>query len=115
MSEATLAILGFGGGIGGVSAAPVLDQRGFAVDLIEDRSAYGVDVLQRADVLRTVPDLGVLDDYLDAGFDHVPTFAPDGPPLATIAAPASLTPSILPISASASSSSGGSRRAIIPA
>lgn len=92
MAGSDLPILVIGGGIGGLSAAIALGQRGFAVDLIErdpDWSVYGVGIIQQANVVRAVADLGILDDYLDSGFgfDHVRMFAPDGTPVATIPSP----------------------------
>ncbi len=85
-------ILIVGGGIAGLTAAIALRQRGFAVDLIErdaDWSVYGVGIIQQANVVRAVAALGVLDDYLDAGFgfNHVTMFAPDGALIARIPSP----------------------------
>jgi len=76
-------ILIIGGGIGGLTSAIALCQRGFDVDVIErdpDWSVYGVGIIQQSNVVRAVAALGILDDYVDAGFgfDHVDVFLPDG-------------------------------------
>lgn len=86
------AILIIGGGIAGLTAAIALRQRGFLVDLIERDptwSVYGVGIIQQSNVVRAVAALGVLDDYLAAGFgfDHVQMFGPDGAPIARIPSP----------------------------
>ena len=78
-----LNILVLGGGIGGLTAAIALRERGFAVTLVErdpDWSVYGVGIIQPSNVVRAVAQLGVLDAYLHAGFgfDVVEIFAPDG-------------------------------------
>ena len=43
-------------------------------------SVYGVGITQQSNVIRAMHQLGVLDDYLAAGFgfDAVEVFAPDG-------------------------------------
>ncbi|MGH8220348.1 MAG: FAD-dependent oxidoreductase [Steroidobacteraceae bacterium] len=78
-----LSALVIGGGIGGLTAAIALRQRGFHVDIIEKDpawSVYGVGIIQQGNVLRAVDSLGILDQYIDAGmgFDAVEVFAPDG-------------------------------------
>jgi len=88
----TADILVIGGGIGGLTAAIALRRRGFSVEVIErdpDWSVYGVGIIQQANVVRAVADLGILDDYLSAGveFDAVEIFAPDGTKLARIPSP----------------------------
>jgi 2-polyprenyl-6-methoxyphenol hydroxylase-like FAD-dependent oxidoreductase len=85
-------ILIIGGGIGGLTAAIALRRRGFAVDLIEkdpDWTVYGVGIIQQANVVRAVSQLGILDDYLDAGcpFDHVEIYLPTGMRVARIPTP----------------------------
>ena len=44
-------------------------------------SVYGVGIIQQGNVLRAAKQLGILDDYVAAGFgfDAVEVFAPDGP------------------------------------
>lgn len=76
-------ILVIGAGIGGLTAAIALGKRGFTVDMIERDpawSVYGVGIIQQANVVRAVAELGIIDDYLDAGFgfDHVKIYKPDG-------------------------------------
>lgn len=87
-----LSILIVGGGIGGLTSAIALRQRGFAVEVIEkdpDWSVYGVGIIQQANVVRAVAELGIVDDYLDAGFgyDHVEIYKPDGELAAKIPSP----------------------------
>jgi 2-polyprenyl-6-methoxyphenol hydroxylase-like FAD-dependent oxidoreductase len=87
-----LSILIVGGGIGGLTAAIALRQRGFAVTLIEKdpaSSVYGVGIIQQGNVLRAVDALGILDRYVaaGAGFDFVEVHAPDGTRLARVPAP----------------------------
>ena len=87
-----LSILVIGGGIGGLTAAIALRQRGFTVTLIEKDptwSAYGVGIIQQGNVLRAMNALGLLDRYVDAGagFDFVEVHAPDGTKLARVPSP----------------------------
>ena len=54
-------ILVIGGGIGGLTSAIALRQRGHGVDVIErdpDWSVYGVGIIQQANVIRAVAQLG---------------------------------------------------------
>lgn len=86
-------ILVVGGGIGGLTAAIALRAKGFAVDVIErdpDWSVYGVGIIQQGNVVRAMAQLGLLDDYLEAGFgyDHVSVFLPTGQQVARIPTPA---------------------------
>src|SRR4030095_6200392 len=76
-------ILIIGGGIGGLTSAIALRPRGFEVMIVErdpDWSVYGVGIIQQANVVRAVAELGILDDYLASAFpfDRVEMFAPDG-------------------------------------
>lgn len=85
-------ILVIGGGIGGLTSAIALRQRGFAVDVIEkdpDWTVYGVGIIQQANVVRAMSQLGILDDYLEAGcpFDHVEVYLPNGMRVARIPTP----------------------------
>lgn len=87
-----LSILIIGGGIGGLTSAIALRQRGFAVTVIEKDpawSVYGVGIIQQGNVLRAVDALGILDRYVDAGvgFDAVEVYAPDGTRLARVPSP----------------------------
>lgn len=84
-----LKILVIGGGIGGLTAAIALRQRGYAVEVIEKDphwSVYGVGIIQQGNVLRAVDALGILDRYANAGvgFDAVEVYAPDGTRLARL-------------------------------
>lgn len=85
-------ILVIGGGIGGLTSAIALRQRGHGVDVIErdpDWSVYGVGIIQQANVIRAVAQLGILDDYLDAGcaFDRVDIYIPTGQRVASVPTP----------------------------
>jgi 2-polyprenyl-6-methoxyphenol hydroxylase-like FAD-dependent oxidoreductase len=76
-------ILVIGGGIGGLTAAAALGQRGFEVTVVErsdGRSVEGVGISQQANVVRAMASLGLAEAYLDAGFayDAVEIYAPDG-------------------------------------
>ncbi|MBL8551372.1 MAG: FAD-dependent oxidoreductase [Hyphomonadaceae bacterium] len=85
-------VLVVGGGIGGLTAAIALRQRGFDVDLIErepEWTVYGVGIIQQANVIRAMAQLGVVDDYIHAGFGFstVEIYAPDGRRLAVVPTP----------------------------
>jgi 2-polyprenyl-6-methoxyphenol hydroxylase-like FAD-dependent oxidoreductase len=91
-----LNVLVIGGGIGGLSAAIALSRAGHAVTVIErdpEWSVYGVGIIQQANVVRAMDQLGVLDAFLEAacGFDAVEIYIPDGTRVARIPAP-SLVP-----------------------
>jgi 2-polyprenyl-6-methoxyphenol hydroxylase-like FAD-dependent oxidoreductase len=91
-----LNILIVGGGIGGLTSAIALRRAGFDVTIVEkdpDWSVYGVGIIQQANVIRAMADLGIIDDYLGAGFgfDQVEIYIPSGQRVATIPSP-SLTP-----------------------
>jgi 2-polyprenyl-6-methoxyphenol hydroxylase-like FAD-dependent oxidoreductase len=85
-------ILVIGGGIGGLTSAIALRKKGFNVDIIErdpNWSVYGVGIIQQGNVVRTMTQLGLIDDYLEAGFgfDHVEIFLPHGQRVAKIPTP----------------------------
>lgn len=87
-----LNLLVVGGGIGGLTAAIALRRRGHAVTVIERDpawSVYGVGIIQPANVIRAMAELGLVDDYLSAGFgfDQIEVYAPDGTRLARVPAP----------------------------
>lgn len=87
-----LSLLVVGGGIGGLTSAIALRQRGFTVEIVEKDSTwsvYGVGIIQQANVIRTVAALGIVDDYLEAGFgfDHVEVYKPDGELAAKVPSP----------------------------
>lgn len=76
-------ILVIGGGIGGLTSAIALRQRGFDVTVIEkdpEWAVYGVGIIQQGNVLRAVDALGILDSYVDAGvgFDAVEVYTQEG-------------------------------------
>jgi 2-polyprenyl-6-methoxyphenol hydroxylase-like FAD-dependent oxidoreductase len=85
-------VLIIGGGIGGLTAAIALRQRGFGVDVIEKELAWavnGVGILQQANVLRVMQQLGLLRDCIAAGFgfDSVEFHNPCGKKVATVPSP----------------------------
>ncbi len=85
-------VLVIGGGIGGLTAAIALRQKGFEVEVIEkdpDWAVYGVGILQQANVIRAMSQLGLFEDYVGAGFcfDAVEIYAPTGQHLSTIQSP----------------------------
>ncbi|MBX3592849.1 FAD-dependent oxidoreductase [Sphingomonas sp.] len=87
-----LSVLVVGAGIGGLTAAIALCRKGHHVTVIEKDpqwSVYGVGIIQQANVVRAMDQLGVLDAFLDAasGFDAVEIFIPDGTRVARVPAP----------------------------
>lgn len=87
-----LRVLIVGAGIGGLTSAVALRRQGFAVDMIErdpSWSVYGVGIIQQANVIRAMAELGLLDQYLDAGFgfDFVEIFLPNGVRAARVPVP----------------------------
>ena len=87
-----LNILVIGGGIGGLTSAIALRQKGHHVTVIEkdpDWSVYGVGIIQQSNVIRAMSQLELLDDYLAAGvpFDTVSIHAPTGQKVAEVPAP----------------------------
>lgn len=87
-----LKILIVGGGIGGLTSAIALGRMGHEVEVIEKDPAwgvYGVGIIQQSNVVRAMSDLGLLDDYLEAGFgfDRVEVRGPDGAILARLPSP----------------------------
>lgn len=90
MERATILIVG--GGIGGLTSAIALCRKGFSVEVIErdpDWSVYGVGIIQQGNVVRAMTQLGLIDDYLEAGFgyDRVQVFIPTGQCVADIPTP----------------------------
>jgi 2-polyprenyl-6-methoxyphenol hydroxylase-like FAD-dependent oxidoreductase len=84
-----LSVLVIGAGIGGLTAAIALRQRGFSVAMIEKDpqwSVYGVGIIQQGNVLRAIHALGILDRYVHAGFgfDAVEVYAPNGMKVARV-------------------------------
>ena len=77
------AILIVGGGIGGLTAAAALAQKGFDVTVAERSDGSGVEgvgISQQANVVRALASLGLADEYLSAGFAYqaVEIYTPDG-------------------------------------
>lgn len=84
-----LRILVIGAGIGGLTSAVALRQKGFEVELIEkdpEWKVYGVGIIQQANVVRAMAQLGLLEGYLDRsfGFDFVEVYAPNGQRVARV-------------------------------
>lgn len=82
-------ILVVGGGIGGLTAAIALGRDGHRITMIEKDPAwavYGVGIIQQANVIRAAKQLGILDDYVAAGFgfDEVEVWLPSGQKVATV-------------------------------
>jgi 2-polyprenyl-6-methoxyphenol hydroxylase-like FAD-dependent oxidoreductase len=87
-----LSVLVIGGGIGGLTAALAMRQRGFSVHIVEKDpawSVYGVGIIQQGNVLRAVDQLGILDRYINAGvgFDAVEVYLPNGVKVARVPSP----------------------------
>lgn len=87
-----LNILVIGGGIGGLTAAIALRQSDHRVTVIErdpNWSVYGVGIIQQANVVRAMDQLGLLQDYLSIGvpFEKVAVHTPDGTKVAEIPTP----------------------------
>jgi 2-polyprenyl-6-methoxyphenol hydroxylase-like FAD-dependent oxidoreductase len=87
-----LSILVIGGGIGGLTSAIALRRQGFVVEVVErdpDWTVYGVGIIQQANVVRAVAELGILDDYVDAGcaFEHIEVYIPTGARVARFPTP----------------------------
>jgi len=85
-------ILIIGAGIGGLTSAIALRRKHFDVDMIEKDlswSVYGVGIIQQSNVVRAMAELGVLDDYLTAGFgfDQLEIYIPSGIKVATVPSP----------------------------
>lgn len=82
-------VLIIGGGIGGLSTAIALGNRGHTVSIVEKDprwSVYGVGIIQQSNVLRAASQLGILDEYVNAGFgfDAVEVYLPDGRKVARV-------------------------------
>jgi 2-polyprenyl-6-methoxyphenol hydroxylase-like FAD-dependent oxidoreductase len=85
-------ILIIGGGIGGLTAAIALGRAGHRLTIIEKDpgwAVYGVGIIQQANVVRAMSQLGIIDDYLAAGFgfDEVEVFIPTGQRVARLESP----------------------------
>ena len=66
-------VLIVGGGIGGLSLASGLRNRGIEVELVEVKkewTVYGVGIIQQCNVIRAMAQLGLVDRFLDAGFAY---------------------------------------------
>ncbi|HWT31468.1 MAG TPA: FAD-dependent oxidoreductase [Propylenella sp.] len=84
-----LRILIVGAGIGGLTSAVALRQQGFEVELIEkdpEWKVYGVGIIQQANVVRAMAQLGLVEGYLHSGFgfNFIEVYAPSGQMLARV-------------------------------
>ena len=64
-------VLIVGGGIGGLTLAVALEQRGICTDVIELKgsgSVYGVGIIQPGNALRALRAVGLMEPCLKAGF-----------------------------------------------
>lgn len=82
-------VLIVGGGIGGLTAAAALGQKGFEATVAEQSDGTGVEgvgISQQANVVRALASLGLAEEYLSAGFAYPATeiYAPDGALIARI-------------------------------
>ena len=87
-----LDILVIGGGIGGLTAAIALGREGHRVTIAEKDPAwavYGVGIIQQGNVIRAAEQLGILEDYVAAGFgfNEVEVYLPSGHKVATVPMP----------------------------
>lgn len=85
-------ILIIGGGIGGLTSAIALGRDGHRLTIVEkdpNWAVYGVGIIQQSNVVRAVKALGIIDDYLAAGFgfDFVEVYLPSGERVARIPTP----------------------------
>ena len=69
----TQEILIIGGGIGGISAAIAMRNKGFSVKIVELRpdrhsSVYGVGIIQPVNALRALAAIGCADACMEAGY-----------------------------------------------
>ncbi|AKJ00428.1 2-polyprenyl-6-methoxyphenol hydroxylase-like FAD-dependent oxidoreductase [Archangium gephyra] len=76
-------VLIVGGGIGGLSLASGLRNRGLEVDLVEVKkewTVYGVGIIQQFNVIRAMAQLGLVDRFLGAGFafENVGLYSAEG-------------------------------------
>jgi 2-polyprenyl-6-methoxyphenol hydroxylase-like FAD-dependent oxidoreductase len=86
-----------GGGIGGLTAAVALRQRGIQVDLIEknpEHSVYGVGIIQPNNALRALDAIGLADECVRRGgaFNQVRVFDRHGAPIGGGASAADAAP-----------------------
>ncbi len=80
-------VLVVGGGIGGLTLAIGLRDRGIAVDMVElkaEWTVYGVGIIQQGNVVRAMAQLGIVDHYLAVSFpfEEVGIYDADGKQLA---------------------------------
>ncbi len=81
-----------GGGIGGLTATIALRRHGFDVEVVERDatwSVYGVGIIQQPNVIRAMSQLGILQDYVQAGFgfDSVDVYGWNGAHFARLRTP----------------------------
>lgn len=85
-------VLVIGGGIGGLTAAIALSQKGYPVAIIEKDpswTVYGVGIIQQFNVVRAMGSLGLLEAYMAEayGFDFTEMYTPAGQKFAEFPTP----------------------------
>lgn len=84
-----LSVLIVGAGIAGLTAAISLGKRGYRTEIVEkepDWPVTGIGLVQQANVIRAISQLGIVDDYLESGygFDNVEIYSREGDLLANV-------------------------------
>lgn len=99
MSKSIQKVLIIGGGFSGMTAALQLSRQGFEVDLVEIDAgwrSYGAGISLHGSTLRVIQQLGLLDQFMEAGYasDDVEMRGPDDSVVARIPTPRVAGPDI---------------------